>query len=462
MPQGLFMTEPTSHKTANRKMAEYKDRRLDEIACLIRGNSEVGAACLDGSDLILATNAEQSTPFVNDVINYLSTIADNSYRCNKYISTLNDREEVQKIRTEQEKWCQQLMTNFEQYMMKHVNLLIQKHDSYTRFFKRSLTKLTRSIRHTYLGRSTAKKYKPLQIELADALRDKSKKIIVVPSFVIKNKEGVITDKLNPHAELKILQALLNRGIDGKSYVIGVSKKCCENCEMSMKAVNDIKGSHINIKVTDEGSQAPFPADPPPFLLCDAKIADRYLQLIGAKFTKLTPSLVKESFKRYAGRHVSGAEQDPTSSDSIDVTSDPIESDNNNDEKPLYTDLIQMNLDKTNLTPSYNKILPQIKITTESDKPRLSLINSQLLSQSTETQKDSKREKSLTNDWLNGSERIKKTSENKAPSFLSGNSKEHSTKPENQQTNKNLNSRSNNNKSNSTEITDQSNISRFSS
>jgi hypothetical protein len=295
-----------------------------------------------------------------------------------------------------------------------------------------------------LGPSTAKKYKPLQIELAEALRNK--KITVVHSYVLRNKNGVKIDELNPHAELKILQELIDRGINDKNYLIGVSKKCCENCEMSMRAVNQIKGTNGTtfVKVTDEGSKAPFPADPPPFLLCDAKVASRYLQLIGANFTNLRPSLVKKAFKRHAGRDVSGAEQDPTSSDSIDVASDPIESDNNNDEKPLYTDLIQMNSDKTNLTPSYNKILPKIKPTTETNRlSSLPSLNSQPDSQSTETQKDSKKEKPLLNVWLNGSERIKKLSENKTPPHLPGNSKD------------------SRNKSNKTEITDQSDLSNFS-
>lgn len=99
-----------------------------------------------------------------------------------------------------------------------------------------------------------------------------------------------------HAELKIIQKIItennildtkgniNRGVinDLPSYYIGVSKKCCLNCECTIRAVNEVLKEHgkkddFIVLRTLKGSAKRFPAPVPDFLV-DTAFTEKFLRI----------------------------------------------------------------------------------------------------------------------------------------------------------------------------------------
>ena len=83
-----------------------------------------------------------------------------------------------------------------------------------------------------------------------------------------------------HAEMKITQRLYDNGLMSKDdfFYIGVSRKCCLNCECCIKAINEVKGQDILTVREIDGHRTPYPAYDPPFLDGNRAIKAKFLEI----------------------------------------------------------------------------------------------------------------------------------------------------------------------------------------
>jgi hypothetical protein len=90
------------------------------------------------------------------------------------------------------------------------------------------------------------------------------------------------------------------------HYIGVAKKCCENCEKIIKALNTIKGTRIEFR---GGSNELFTSQWPPFLETELDIKNEFLRLANSEGKSLQEVFYTGKIKYIPSTHM----EYPTSS-----------------------------------------------------------------------------------------------------------------------------------------------------
>ncbi len=262
-----------------------KDRRLDSLAWLIQGDDVCGATCFDGECLLLATNKSDSK-FLLSVIDYLQGTA---------VLARKKRDNGEKFSRKQ------TMENFKprlscfyKYAETEINLL-RNNDIFKKAFMDALEKLTRSIVYYYLRSNSQSAFSKEFIETIE----QRQRILIPPKENHRYQ--------NIHAELKILQGLIDRRKLSMHSYIGVSKRCCRNCSIIIKALNNVlkvnldglkdskgyfetRGSHSNL----------YPSGIPAFLHEFTNKPKHPLKNLEKEFLRLSKAnTLKEAFKRNA-------------------------------------------------------------------------------------------------------------------------------------------------------------------
>jgi hypothetical protein len=255
-------------------------RRYDSLAVLFQGDSVCGASCFDGENLLLANNSGIETALCTKIIDYLKSIA----------AMARDRIDLKNT----------LKGPLMSYA--HANIVLMKSNvKYQARFQAALDKLTYSIKCAYLNPGDPSSF---SLELTDAIRNG--KIIFLTNTSTSAKKRLL------HAEMQIVDYLyfnqrkpLNS--PGNLY-IGISKKCCLNCELAIHSVNSAKKRNI-VEVRGEGHGFSFSAGIPVFLKSDTKIREEFLRLRGIQ------NLEEVFFTNQKGR-ISGDDQLHTPSSSV--------------------------------------------------------------------------------------------------------------------------------------------------
>lgn len=246
-----------------------RNRRLDSLAWLIQGDETCGAAYFDGECLLLATN-EHEPLFVHQVIKHLKHIATQAAlkksRGEEYIPKVTKKE------------FESANSEFYVNATKTIRHLT-KDQIFTRDFVDALNKITRSIIYSYL-RPKSKKAFPLK--LSEIIRNNPGKILFPKNRGYPQYKTI-------HAELKIIQWLIDNNRLFRSGYIGVSKKCCVNCSNAITALNrvlktslterffDTRGFHDNL----------YPSAIPAFIYEFTKRPQHRLRGIEAEFCRLS-------------------------------------------------------------------------------------------------------------------------------------------------------------------------------
>jgi hypothetical protein len=261
-------------------------RRFDSIAILIQGDAVCGASCFDGDNLLLATNRAEKTELVLRVQQYLKKIAQKS-------SEKLDHAVFWKH-------INQLKAELINYVRMYVHLF-QESKTYQERFISALNKVTSSIKYAF-----QKAHDPaaFPFKMAEAIR-KGKFIFLEPSTTTKKKRSL-------HAEMQIMDYLYlknRKEFDSQNQIyLGISKKCCANCEVAIKAVNTLRNNRF-VEVRGEGHGFSFAADIPVFLKADVKIRKEFLVLRDV-------SNLEEVFAINDKGHIPGADQLHTPSSSV--------------------------------------------------------------------------------------------------------------------------------------------------
>lgn len=254
-------------------------RRYDSISVLIQGDAVCAACCFDGQNLILATNQGVETELVKNVITYLKEVATQSWTKNNLKNT--DKSRLIK------------------YMQSNINLMNNK--TFESRFQASLDKVTHSLNCTYVKPDATAAF---PLEVAEAIRNGN----VI--FLTQKKQNI--KKHTIHAEMQILDHLYfdpRKILNTEENVyIGISKKCCANCETAIQAINAVKMVNI-IEVRGSGHGFSFSADIPRFLKGDVKIKAEFLKL--RKIER-----IEQVFNKNGSGRIEGHDQLHTPSSSV--------------------------------------------------------------------------------------------------------------------------------------------------
>lgn len=246
------------------KRVPPKKRRFDSIACLIQGDDKCGAACFIPASkdrvaiLLLATNETSSSLLVDNAVKYLTDVS-------KFIL------DFPKIIKEKEILKKFAMTNVNEYA---------KNKKYKKAFSRALDKIPESM--------------------ALSMVDPSHKRALAPALdkAIKEQAICFIEGTKVHAELKIIQYLWEKNLlsSGNIYYVGISKKCCKNCECTIQAVNNIYKNPLKedvlkdeiveekniIDVRGKGHQKVYDGEIPEFLKKDGQLQNEFLKIRSVK------------------------------------------------------------------------------------------------------------------------------------------------------------------------------------
>lgn len=239
-----------------------QQRRFDSIAWLIQGNDTCGAAAFDGKQLLLATNQTEASPLVNAVIHYLQEVAQTSAKSPKDESSYKALKAQHVIAMEAVVRCAKAGESWGKG-----NLYMQNRQ-YRECFHRALKKITCSIRHSY--------FKEYLKELLSKHDD------TLPSDVLDALQAgritFISGNQGLHAELKIVEQLKD---NPQKIYLGISKRCCLECERAIQAFNFVYHGKIGENVflaRDKGHLSHFPAQVPFFLQNDLRVQKEFLEL----------------------------------------------------------------------------------------------------------------------------------------------------------------------------------------
>jgi len=230
-------------------------RRYDSIASLLQGDEVCGASCFDGKNILLATNTAHKTPFVNHVLTYLKKVAHKS----------SERLDSSMF----SKWVGQQKSELISYVKAHVKLF-QQNKTYASRFQSALDKVTHSL---FLAYQRPTDPSAFSFKMAEIMRK--------GEFIFLEKPNGKAKSKMPHAELQIVDYLYANRLSNvnlsEPIYIGVSKKCCGNCESAMVALNAVIGSKV-IAVRGDGHGFNFLAGIPEFLKININIQEAFLML----------------------------------------------------------------------------------------------------------------------------------------------------------------------------------------
>lgn len=292
-------------------------RRFDSLSVLIQGDAVCAACCFDGQNLIFATNHGVETELVKNVISYLKEVATQS-------RSKNNLKNIDKGR-------------LIKYMQSNINLM--KNKTFESRFQASLDKVTYSLNCSYVKPDATVAF---PLEVAEAIR--------IGKVIFLSQKNQNIKKRAIHAEMQILDYLYfdSRKIlnTQENVYIGISKKCCANCETAIQAINSVKRVNI-IEVRGLGHGFSFSADIPRFLKSDVKIKAEFLRLRKIE-------TIEQVFNKNGSGRIEGYDQlhTPSSSvyDSISTHGESLEVSESVDEEMIH----QILLKEKNIEPEKKK------------------------------------------------------------------------------------------------------------
>ena len=204
--------------------------------------------------MLLATNKRYQSRLVKEVIEHLKYTASKSEELSELlrINPQNNKEiEIIKKKIE----------NSKSLVFKELENsgLYRDNRDFKGIINDCIQKITDSIIESYIN---PKSNKALNSQFIKAIKEG--RIEFVSGDVPRNRGDI-------HAEMKLTQRLLEdkkitRTSKDKFYM-GISKRCCANCEAVIKAVNKVIGDKIeeSIEVREEGHRQIFPSGIPKFI-----------------------------------------------------------------------------------------------------------------------------------------------------------------------------------------------------
>lgn len=232
-----------------------RKRRYDSIAILLQGDAVCGASCFDGKNVLLATNEGEKTAWVNEVLLFLKKIAQ---KCSEKSKSVD-----------YSKWVGAMKRALLDYAKKQ-SALFQQNKTYASRFQSALDKITYSLELAY-QRSMDPRAFPFK--MAEIIRKGEFK------FLEKNPIQLL-DRI-PHAEMQIVDYLYANSPhvfgENEPVYIGVSKKCCGNCETAIQALNQVMLGQV-VTVRGEGHGFNFLAGIPEFLKANREIEAIFLRM----------------------------------------------------------------------------------------------------------------------------------------------------------------------------------------
>ncbi|MDX2164059.1 MAG: hypothetical protein SFW07_01440 [Gammaproteobacteria bacterium] len=167
------------------------------------------------------------------------------------------------------KWVGQQKSELLGYVKAHVKLF-QQNKTYASRFESALDKVTHSL---FLAYQRPTDPSAFSFKMAEIMRK--------GEFIFLEKPNGKAKSKMPHAELQIVDYLYANRLSNvnlsEPIYIGVSKKCCGNCESAMLALNAVMGSKV-IAVRGDGHGFNFLAGIPEFLRRNNKIQEAFLML----------------------------------------------------------------------------------------------------------------------------------------------------------------------------------------
>ncbi len=278
-------------------------RRLVSLARMFQGVDTCAAVYFDDhlGKLYIATNQDDNRIHLatTSVLNYLSDIANLSASFGGNLSDLEQfRQEIKAKETE----LKDSLTNISQKSRESGGLFPfydQEDSKYRQDVDRSIAKVTSSIIASYLIPENDRAF---PIKLAEALKIRGDKI-----------QHIFTND-GTHAEMKIIDRLLSNFVSRgqltskKEFFLGISKRCCLNCEAARKAVNKVlkdknqlatdsmqvadRMKSADLSTHGKGHRGLFPAAIPPFL-DQLKKNEEFHQRIRSQFIKEVNKLREE-------------------------------------------------------------------------------------------------------------------------------------------------------------------------
>lgn len=212
---------------------EVEDRRLDSIARLITGNTTCAAVAFDGENLLVTNNRNQLNNTAWNFFNFISEVASNP-------QSLANIKQDKTLGRNMGRFIEEAITEYKTrdgWREKDV-------EEFERRISRDILKVVYSL--------ATDSIRPLPANIKNALATKN------IDFVINNKKAV-------HAEMTILDALVNSSssfntkdpdvnVGKKALYIGITKLCCKNCHDAITAFNNVSRKSNQSKYLEEESR----------------------------------------------------------------------------------------------------------------------------------------------------------------------------------------------------------------
>jgi len=261
-------------------LVSNRNRWLDSLANLFEGvDDKCGAVMVANNSFYFATNSDKEPQFSGEVKDFLKKItlklSDKAHK-NKSFYDFEKTTEVANLR---EALLKNSLTSKKGKVQNH-----KAEQSYSR----ALYKVMLATYNTYHQRE---KKKPLEAD--NTLQPSMVKAMELGSISYAGSQCSKGERDDIHAEMRLLKILIDSDLigPGKEQVyIGISKKCCPNCEAVIKAINThIKASNgqgiIAIREMKGGHNVYFDSAIPRFLLPEkvkkgsvyAEYADRIIE-----------------------------------------------------------------------------------------------------------------------------------------------------------------------------------------
>jgi hypothetical protein len=223
-----------------------QNRRLDSLAFMLEGGQTCAATSFDGKSFVFATNKNQNSDFHMKVINYVIFLVTTF----SAVTEKSDRKQISRGIFE----MREALTG---YINDNQETMKIDSDSIS-LLERAFDKVSDAIIAAYLDPESGRSLPPQQV---NAIKAHAIKRISLEGY---------GNKGDLHAEMKIAAHLIQEGLRKceNSYYVGISKKCCKNCEAVIKAINTLwKGALVeglqSIEVRGPGHQLPYPSQIPP-------------------------------------------------------------------------------------------------------------------------------------------------------------------------------------------------------
>lgn len=286
-------------------MKERQDRRARAIAYILQANAVCGASCFvekEGEEaLYIATN--KNNGFNNEQHGLPSQLENTK----KYLVSTAEKAQEMKDKSAEDgrsilgrilEEKTNLITTTREALLAEKNNSSKKkgpkksflydNKSFNENLRRSVDKITSSIIASYSSNNEFDV--PLRSGMISAISNNDR-IILLDNIEATNGTRDV------HAEMKIVQKLFDNGniIQDVEFTIGISKRCCLNCECAIKAVNQIKGTKIIVvgnteeneqSFSQEGSKLSFAQGIPNFLMINSDIQQAFINIRNDEVDKL--------------------------------------------------------------------------------------------------------------------------------------------------------------------------------